>query len=293
MRKVNCPDCGASAAKVSLRRGCKFYCSQCGWNRENAREALVSLIRQSLFLAALGVIFAVVVSVKNPNQRWLAGAILLAFSAWPLFYAVSARYQLRKLRQHALQPGSHRTGSVALANATPLPGDDSQAITFRQKEFPELATIPRPRKLKTTWKGRGYWAFALVLVVLYTMYGVSAALGEFRISHSWNGNDFMPLVPAAMIYGWFFFFLRNRIRERRLLADGELATGYVTAQSNGRYTQSIDYCFRRADGAMVAGSCHDASRSLFEGMPVAVFYDAQDPRRSVPLDSAMTTIAAL
>jgi hypothetical protein len=96
---------------------------------------------------------------------------------------------------------------------------------------------------------------------------------------------------VATIYGPFCFFLRNRIRERQLLANGELTTGYVTAQSNSRYTQSIDHCFRRGDGTIITGHCNDASRSLFEGMTMAVFYDAQDPRRSVPLDASMTTIA--
>jgi hypothetical protein len=293
MPKVNCPECGASAVEVSLRRGYKFYCSRCGWNREIARAALVSLIRPSLIVAALGVIFAVVVSVKNPSQRWAAGAILLAFSGLPLFYVLSARYQLRKLNQLLSQTASHQTSSLAISNTAPLPGNDSKTITRKEKEFPALATIPRPRRLKMTWTGRGYWAFALLAVALYTMYGVPATWGKLRSPHSWSGNDVMLFVPAAMVYGWFFFFLRNRVRERQLLAYGEVATGYVTAQRNGPYTQSIDYRFRRADGAIITGRCNDASRSLFEGMTVAVFYDAQDPRRSVPLDCAMTTIAAL
>jgi hypothetical protein len=55
----------------------------------------------------------------------------------------------------------------------------------------------------------------------------------------------------------------------------------------------MDYRFRRADGAIITAHCNDASRSLFEGMPVAVFYDAQDPQRSVPLEASMTTIADL
>ncbi len=293
MLKVNCPECGALAVRVSLRRGYKLYCSQCAWNREIARAALVFQIRTSLIVAALGVILAVVVTVEKPSEKGFAGAMLLAVSGLPLFYVISARYQLRKLKQLSLQPASRRIRVSAISQTTTLPGNDSKAISFQEKSFPELAVIPRPRKLKTTWKGRGYWVFALLGIALYTIYALPAAWREFRIPHSWNGNDLMPLVLAAMLYGWFFFFLRNRIRERRLLADGELATGYVTAQRHGRYIQSIDYRFRRADGVLVAGRCNDASRSVFEGMTVAVFYDAQDPRRSVPLNCAMTTITGL
>jgi len=276
-----------------LRRGYKFYCSQCGWDREIARAALVSFTRQSLFVAALGLIVAVVVGIENPSERWAAGAILLAFSGLPLFYVASARLQLRKLNRLSVQPPPQQTIRVALSDATPSPANDSKAMTFREKEFPELAMIPRPRKLKTTWKGRGYWVFALAVVGLYTIYGVPATWSKFRSPHSWNGNDFMLFVPAAMVYGYFLAFLRNRFRERQLLAHGALATGYVTAQYNGPYTQSINYRFRRGDGAIITGRSNDASRSLFEGMTVPVFYDAQDPRRSVPLDASMTTIADL
>jgi hypothetical protein len=272
-------------------QGHKFYCSQCGWNREIARAALVSAIRISLIVVALELIFAVVVIAKNPGQKWGAAPILLAVSGLPLFWAVFAGFQLRKLNQLSLQPAAQQTNRGVISNATPSLASDPQVMTFSEKKFPELAVIPRPRRLKTTWKGRGYWAFALVVVGLYTLYGLPAAWRGFRIQHSRDVNDWKLPVEVATIYGPFCFFLRNRIRERQLLANGELATGYVTAQSNGRYTQSIDYWFRRSDGTVFTGHCNDASRSLFEGMTVAVFYDAQDPRRSVPLDCAMTTVA--
>jgi hypothetical protein len=292
MANVNCPDCGARAVRVSLTNGYKFYCSQCAWNREIARVALAFATRTSLFVATFGLILAVVIGAKNPGEKWAAVPILLAFSALPSFYVVSARLQLRKLNRLSLQPTSQYANSVLISNTTPSPASDPKAMRFREKDFPELAVIPRPRKLKTTWKGRGYWAFAVVGVGLYTVYGLPAAWREFRVPHSWNGNDLMLVIPVAMVYGWFFIFLRNRIRERQLLANGELTTGYVTAQRNGRYIQTVDYCFRRAGGELVTSRCHDASRSLFEGMTVPVFYDAHDPQRSVPLECSMTTIAA-
>src|SRR5258708_5916326 len=62
-------------------------------------------------------------------------------------------------------------------------------------------------------------------------------------------------------------------------------------QYNGRYTQSIQYYFRLADGKLIAGQCNDASRSLYEGMTVPVFYDAENPTRSIALDCSLTKIA--
>jgi hypothetical protein len=291
MPKLNCPACGARTVRVSLTNGYKFYRSQCGWNREIARAALAFATRTNLFVAAFGLVLAVVVGAKNPGEKWAAVPILLAFSALPSFYVVSARLQLRKLNWLSLLPASQYANSVAIATTTPSPASDAKAMRLREKEFAELATIPRPRKLKTTWKGRGYWTLALVAVALYTMYGLPATW--MRIPHSWDGNDFLLRLAAAMVYGYFFIFVRNRIRETQLLAYREVATGYVAAQRNRRYTQSVDYQFRRADGARIAGRCNDASRSLFEGMTVPAFYDAQDPQRSIPLEASMTTIADL
>jgi len=48
--------------------GYKFYCSHCGWNHEIVRGELSSTIKVSLFLMALGVIFAAVMRVRNPNE---------------------------------------------------------------------------------------------------------------------------------------------------------------------------------------------------------------------------------
>jgi hypothetical protein len=230
--------------------------------------------------------------MRLAGEKWAAVPILFAFSALPSFYVVSARLQLRKLNRLSLQSASQDTNSVAISNATPSRRNDSKPMTFREKEFPALATIPRPRKLEMSWKGRGYWAFALVAVALYTRYGVPATWSKFRGPHSWSGNDLLLFLPAAMVYGYFFAFVRNGIRERQLLANGELTTGYVTAQRNGNYTQTVDYRFRRADGVSIAGRCTDASRSLFEGMTVPVFYDTHDPQRSIPLDCSLTKIAA-
>jgi len=92
--------------------GYKFYCSRCGWNHEIVRGELSSTIKVSLFLVTLVMIFAVVVRVRNPSEGWVWVVILLAFSALPLFYALSALHQVRKLRNLPFQPHlENRKGS--------------------------------------------------------------------------------------------------------------------------------------------------------------------------------------
>jgi hypothetical protein len=265
--------------------GYKCYCSRCGWNHEIVRGELSSAIKVSLFLVTLGVIFAVVVRMRNPSEGWAWVVILLAFSPLPLFYALSALHQARKLRNLSFQPANHKTGAFTISE---MGSSSDVPSVFKEKEFPELVALPRPRKLKMTWKGRRYGAFALVVVSLYTVYGLPAVWSEFSNPQSAHR---MLLAPMAVIYGYSFAFFRNRFREGQILANGELASGYVTAQNNGRYTQSIQYCFRLAGGKLIAGQCNDASRSLYEGMTVPVFYDAENPTHSIPLDCSLTKIA--
>jgi hypothetical protein len=291
MPKVNCPHCASPAVRVSLMDGYKFYCSRCGWNHEIVRGELSSTIKVSLFLVTLGVIFAAVVGVRNPGEGWLWVGIVLAFSALPLFYALSALHQLRKLRKLSFQPVAHEIGTFTVSEMGSASDVPSKTIVFKEKEFPELVALPRPRKLRMSWKGRGYFAFALIVVGLYTVYGLPAAWSEFSNPHSLRGRDWTILLPLAVIYGYSIAFFRNRLRERQILANGELASGYVTAQNNGRYTQSIQYCFRLAGGKLITSRCNDASRSVYEGMTVPVFYDAENPTRNIPLDCSLTKIA--
>jgi hypothetical protein len=167
--------------------------------------------------------------------------------------------------------------------------DKSKTVVFKDKEFPELAKISRPRRLRMTWKGRGYFAIALLVTTLYTLYGLPAVWTDFNNPNSKHSKDWTLVIPMLFVYGYSFVFLRNRLRERQLLANGELATGYVTAQNNGRYTQSVQYCFRLGE-RLVGGRCTDSSRSLYEGMTVPVFFDPENPERSVPLDCSLTKI---
>jgi len=69
------------------------------------------------------------------------------------------------------------------------PGVPSRTIAFKEKGFPELAALPRPRKLKMAWKGRFYVVFAMVLLSLFTVYGLPVLWSESP--RTWS------LVPKA------------------------------------------------------------------------------------------------
>jgi hypothetical protein len=289
MPKVKCPQCGAQAVRVSLIDGYKFYCSRCGWNHELVLGELLSTIKVSLVLVALALVLAAVARVRNPSEGGTWAGILLAFSGLSIYYALSAFQQMRKLRSLSFQPATDQSRTFAVSEMSSS-GVPTKTIAFKEKEFPELAAVPRPRKLKMTWKGRFYVVFALIVVSLFTVYGLPALWNAFNNPHPAQGRNWSLIAPLAVIYGYSFVFFRNRFRERQLLANGELASGYVTAQNNGRYTQSIQYCFKLSGGRLAFGRCNDASRSLYEGMTVPVFYDPDNSARSIPLDCSLTKI---
>ena len=166
--------------------GYKCYCSRCGWNHEIVRGELSSAIKVSLFLVTLGVIFAVVVRMRNPSEGWAWVVILLAFSPLPLFYALSALHQARKLRNLSFQPANHKTGAFTISE---MGSSSDVPSVFKEKEFPELVALPRPRKLKMTWKGRRYGAFALVWLACTRFtasqpYGANSAIRSLLIGCS-------------------------------------------------------------------------------------------------------------
>jgi hypothetical protein len=257
-----------------------------------ARSELTTSKKASFWIAGIGVILAVVVLARNPNQPSGAVAMVFAFCGLPLFYAFQASHQLRRLRNLSFLPNV-ASGETMTVSQTGLAGDSpSKTMVFKQKEFPELTRIPRPRKLRMTWKGRGYLAITLLAVSLYTLYGLPASWSEFKNPNSKHARDWTLVIPMAVVYGYSLGFLRNRLRERQLLSNGDLTTGYVIAQNNGRYIPTIQYCFTLSGGRLITGRCTDASRSLYEGMTVPVFYDMGNPENSMPLDCSLTKIVS-
>ncbi len=279
MAKIICPNCDSLATNVSLTTGRKYYCARCGWNAEIARAELRSSLKIAVGVAAFGAILAIVARVRNPGDWASPVMLLLAFSGLPAFWVVRAWGQLRVLRTILLVASANR-GSDVPARTTVLKG----------KAYPELVHVARPRKLKTTWRGRLYLGFAIIAVSLCTYFGLPEMWKELRATRA--SSEWVLFLWSAIIYGYSFAFFRNRLRERQLLANGELATGYITKQTNGRYTQSVEYRFQDRTGSTVSGRSTDASRSLYEGMSTPVFYDSADPKHNISLDCSLTKIDA-
>jgi len=72
-------------------------------------------------------------------------------------------------------------------------------------------------------------------------------------------------------------------RQKRLLAEGEMAAAHVTKRWNARNGPNIRYEFTTPLGEHFTRSAADASRQLSVGMNVPVFYDQQRPKKQLAL----------
>jgi hypothetical protein len=103
-------------------------------------------------------------------------------------------------------------------------------------------------------------------------------------------RDLGPLLLFALIWSVIgITTIRSARRDRKLLAEGEIAIAIVTHQALGgeRHQQSkIRYEFKDATGRLVKGGGTDESWKLYENMEVPVFYDPENPEKNVTLCAA-------
>ena len=106
-----------------------------------------------------------------------------------------------------------------------------------------------------------------------------------------KGASFWVLVILLIYaaYTWMaILFFRNRWREWRLLREGIVADGIVVIQQEvQRSLPRIVYVFEDRVGRKFQNRVTDFSQSLYEEMPVTIFYEENDPSRSMALESSV------
>jgi hypothetical protein len=134
----------------------------------------------------------------------------------------------------------------------------------------------------------------VAVVGTFSYFPFPALLGMLADARETAAKSWLALLlPDVLINSWAVVFLRNRMRERELISNGELTTGFIMLQENNRYTQNIAYGYKDMAGSSLTGRCSDASHSLYEGMTGAVFYDPRKPERSVLLEAGLTRLAGV
>ena len=149
-----------------------------------------------------------------------------------------------------------------------------------------LATLPRPRPVRMSRRGK--IMAAVVLIALLSSLGIYAATGavaQRAEGGQYAGPSQVPAYAVSILFIAAFGILMLNVvgRQKRLLAEGEIATAHVTKQWTARNGPNIFYEFTTPLGEHFSRGAADSSRRLSVGMNVPVFYDPQKPKRQLAL----------
>jgi hypothetical protein len=266
--------------------GDKPYCPQCGWNRDaaivNVRSSIVST-PVGIFLMGAFVFFLIHFGhFRNPYQI----AIFTVFPASGILinYFVSRRSlaRLQPLSAPMLRAASVPTNSFAPSADG---GAKSSAAIEPSVQQQALLRTSRPREIRMSTRGRVSLSLALVAVLAFAamfglhLYTVWARKLSFAV---FTPGDWVMAAIVALLLFLPFTMWRSQTRECDLLENGEVALATVVRQWRGeKSSSSIEYQFKDYQGATRTAVGFDYTNKLFEAMPVAVFYDRDNPQRQI------------
>jgi hypothetical protein len=279
-----CPRCHGATRFA----GNKPYCPNCGWNR----EAALADVRGTLVLLPFGIFlmggFAFFMirfwHFRNPYQ-------IAIFTVFPgiaiLINYIVSRRSLARLQalpaptmRAATAPYNSFAPSVAVAGKSP----DAPIEPSAQQQA--LLRTSRPREIRMSTRGRFSLSVAFVGVM-----GFAAIFGLHLFTIWMRKQSFAAFTPGDWVIAGIVALLlflpytmwRSQVRECDLLENGEVALATVVRQWKGdKGSSSVEYEFKDFQGETRKGMGFDYTEKLFEGMPVAVFYDRDDPKRQIP-----------
>ncbi|MGH9731029.1 MAG: hypothetical protein ACRD4A_04960, partial [Candidatus Acidiferrales bacterium] len=249
------------------------------WNRE---AAVRKLTRVTWLLPALIVVFDLIgiVGLGFVKHNW-SGAILFATLPTLLlgFVYAGAKQGLTKLRMP--QAAGAKSGGEAASFATAA---NLSVSKEKSEQYDFLVSLPPPRPVRL--RSRGKIMLTVVLLVVFVLDGflIWNLYGLWYGAHSFadfRGPQIFLACLAVLIACVPFFVRRGIVRHKNLMQSGAVAMARVTGQRTLKGNSIITYEFEDANGKTISESVPDLTRSLYEGMAVPVFYDAQNPKRQV------------
>ena len=137
---------------------------------------------------------------------------------------------------------------------------------------------PRPRTVHL--KHRFWCALLLVTCLTVPSLLLGFLIAEWRTSPARQlmNSDFwsaMPFILLPLIFFLLAFWIL--VGQKRLVSDGEISIGKVTAVRLRRRGHAITYEFLDRSGRLITASCPDNTRSFSLGMVVPIFYNPQSP----------------
>jgi hypothetical protein len=283
MKEILCPKCGMQAIGADgFWSTSKPYCSYCGWNVSLAKEVERTSLKKlpwSLFLFAA--FFGCIAYFSK------APFALLPFFFLSLFSVASAIATWRRLK---LLQASHPAAAYATALSS-VKAAEEETRHDRGTAYRYLLALTKPRPVRLR-------PFQRAISVAFPISWIFIVYFGFQIIR--DGLAASSQLTTLTSLGPLFLFaslwsvigvatIRDARRDRRLLAEGDLAIGIVTHQelSGGRHRRSkIIYEFKDTAGRQVQGEGTDESREFYEDMTLPVFYNPANPRENVALATA-------
>ena len=222
---------------------------------------------------------------RNPYQI----AIFTVFPAIAILinYVVSRRSlaTLQSLPAPAMRAATVPYNSFA-SSAAGRVAASSNATVKPNAQQKSLLQTSRPREIRMSTRGRfslsvafvGVMGFAAIFGVhLYTIWQRKLSVAAF------TPGDWVIAVIVAFMLLLPYAMWRSQVRECDLLENGEVALATVVRQWKGdKGSSSVEYEFKDFQGETRKGMGFDYTEKLFEGMPVTVFYDRDNPKRQIP-----------
>jgi hypothetical protein len=149
-----------------------------------------------------------------------------------------------------------------------------------------LATLPRPRPVRMSRRGKIIAIVVLsALLASLGIYAVAGVLAQRAAGGQEAGASQFPVYALSIVFIVVFDIVMLNVigRQKRMLADGEMAVARVTKQWMARNGPNIYYEFTTPLGEHFTRGAADTSRRLSVGMNVPVFYDPQKPKRQLAL----------
>jgi hypothetical protein len=284
MARILCPKCGREAVGLKgIWSGAKPRCPACGWNVDRARASERRNLKVvAIYLAGIAFLFA----ASALRTRGTSGAPRVGLILFTILLLLGAFASWRRWR--TLDSGQ-ATSSGAAPSA---PSAFKPQAKAAPPVYESLFMLRRPRTLRLKWSAR---IFAIASSIVLAGVGYSVFLAVERGGAKGPIANALPNFLSFAMFGliWLIIsgaLLRGVVRDRSLLADGEIAIATVTSQSfsgdENRGSSKIVYEFKDATGRTFSGKAHERTRTLFEEMQTPVFYDPLNPAKNVPLIGA-------
>jgi hypothetical protein len=151
--------------------------------------------------------------------------------------------------------------------------------------IPALTALPRPRAVRMSRRGK--LTAGLVTLVLVSSMGIFVmglwVKSEVAVRTGEQPQTIAYALPILFILVIVPLMLRTILRQKGLLAEGEIAIARVTRRRMARHGPTIRYEFRTPGGEQFTRNASDGTGELSMGMRVPIFYDARNPKKQLAL----------